>query len=219
MKKIFFLVFVFSKIGIGMIFSQDLPDPYNSLSNVLPFDGHHWFVNPIPLKNVLSEKPAYTVIEIGSWLGESTRFIANNLSDKKGLVYAVDHWKGPLPSMGYEELGAYEEQKHRLPTLYEQFLSNIIHAGLCNTIIPIRMESLEAARQLDVIADVIYIDAAHDTESVYSDIMHWLPHVSIDRGVICGDDWSWASVRKAVEKAAVDLHMEIYTEGNFWRLK
>lgn len=123
-------------------------------------------------------------------------------------LYAVDTWLGSVE---------HQDTKYRekLPSLYAQFLSNVIHAGLQEKIEPVRLDSLAAAKELSVKADLIFIDAAHDTESVYKDIMAWYPHLK-EGGVICGDDWTWASVRLAVEKAAKELDADLVTSDSFW---
>ena len=171
----------------SLCFANSIPEPYRSIVD-LPFDGHGWFINQNQLQTILSSRKPVIVIEIGSWLGCSTRFIAEKMPDN-GVLYAVDTWKG-----------SSNEQAHlqdpRLPHLYQLFLSNVKHAGLAHKIIPIRMDSIEAAKALNVKADLIYIDAAHDTESVKKDILNWFPHLNRG-GLLCGDDWGWESVKKS----------------------
>jgi hypothetical protein len=77
------------------------------------------------------------------------------------------------------------------------------------------MTSFTAASYLGTKADLIYIDAAHDTNSVIEDITIWYPHLR-PNGIFCGDDWTWESVRKAVETMAIILNKKIGYEGNFW---
>ncbi len=197
------LFFAFSHLSLfGM------PEPYCSIQD-LPFDNQGWFWNGKQLESCILEMKPKVVIEVGSWLGSSTRFIAQRLP-KEGKLYAVDTWQGS----GDEEL---HQKDPRLPYLYQLFLSNVKHAGLTNIIVPIRMDSIEASKALNVKADLIYIDAGHDTESVYNDIMAWLPHLK-KGGIFCGDDWMWYSVRLAVERAAKELNCKIYVEEAFWRL-
>ncbi len=81
------------------------------------------------------------------------------------------------------------------------------------------MSSLDAEKHLsNVIPDLIYIDASHETEAVYQDLTLWFPHVE-GRGILCGDDWNWPSVRKAVEQFATEHHLTIESSDNFWRLR
>lgn len=188
--------------------SPNIPEPYRSIID-LPFDDHGWFINQRQMETCLQALKPKTVIEVGSWLGSSTRFIAERLPDG-AILYAVDTW-----------LGSPAEDVHlrdpRLPYLFQLFLSNVKHAGLSHVIIPIRMDSLEASKALNVQADMIYIDASHDTESVYNDILAWFPHLKRG-GIFCGDDWGWISVQVGVLRAADVLKGTVVPDGNFWRL-
>lgn len=83
------------------------------------------------LEYLIKEHEVKTVIEVGCWLGASTRAIAQFLSED-GKVYAVDHWKGSEEHQTQHIL----RHKDRLLILYEQFLSNVIHEGLTHKIIP-----------------------------------------------------------------------------------
>ena len=181
--------------------------PYD-LINSLPFDGSGFFINQKPLDELLKSRPFYKAVEIGSWLGMSTRFIAQRLAPE-GKLYAIDTWKGTSGE-------TWHEQDARLSYLYQLFLSNVKHEQLTDIIIPVRMESLEAAMALNIKADLIYIDAAHDTKSVFNDIIAWYPHLEPD-GIMCGDDWEWETVKIAVTSAAQILGKQVYSEGYFWR--
>lgn len=192
----------------NMVADDNIPEPYCSIKD-LPFDPHGWFSNATPLEACLHEQRTMTVIEVGSWLGASTRFIASKIPEG-GKLYAIDTW-----------LGSPGETVHstdpRIGYLYQQFLSNVKHAGLTKKIIPIRMRSLEAVKALNVMADLIYIDAAHDEDSVYNDIIAWSHHLK-GEGIMCGDDWLWPTVRKGVMRAAAELRLQVMSEGNFWRM-
>jgi len=193
--------------------ASSLRYPYNTIDKVLPYDPHGWCCpyNRHRLAQLINEFKADTIIEIGSWLGTSTRFLAERLGPK-GMVYAVDHWKGSS-----EHLNGLMIEK--LPTLYEQFLSNTIHAGLTDKIVPVRMSSLEAAKALiHIKPNIVYIDAGHETKDVLADLNAWYPYIEHD-GIICGDDWTWASVRKAVELFAEEHNLNIIAQKNFWELR
>lgn len=185
-----------------------LKEPYASVK-LLPFDGHGWFYNATQLASCIAFNNVKTVIEVGCWLGLSTRFIASQLGEG-GLVYAVDTWLGSL-----DEKEHREDQRRKI--LYEQFLSNTIHAGLTDKIIPLRMSSLEASQKKSMIADLIYIDASHKEEDVFNDIIAWYPHLNTG-GILCGDDWSWDSVQKGVIRAAKKLKRKIFFINEFWEL-
>lgn len=187
-------------------FCKEMPEPYRSIAD-LPFDDHGWFPNGDQLKAIIESKSPQTVIEIGSWLGLSTRFIASHLS-KDGKVYAVDTWKGSPRE-------AVHMIDPRLPYLYQLFLSNVKHANLTEKIIPVRMDSVEASIALNIKADLIYIDGSHDTYSVINDIMNWHPRLN-KGGIMCGDDWRAKTVRGAVEKCGEYLKQKVLATDNFW---
>jgi hypothetical protein len=186
----------------------NLPEPYRS-AKLLPFNSEGWYSNGEQIKSLFMEHQINVAIEVGCWLGLSTRNIATLLLPN-GKLYAIDHWRGSI------------EHQHLpiLPTLYDQFLSNVIHAELTNVIIPMRMSSLEAAlqiRSMGIVPDFIYIDASHDTESVLADLNAWFPFIK-GHGILCGDDWTWESVRTAVEIFAEENQLTIEASDNFWRL-
>jgi hypothetical protein len=190
-------------------FSHQYPEPYNSIK-VLPYFEQGWFCNihRRNLINFIEELQPAIVVEVGSWLGKSTIEIAKRL--KKGsLLYAVDTWLGSPEHINDPAF------KQFLPTLFQQFLSNVIHQQQTHVIVPIRMTSLEAAAALKVHPQLIYLDAAHDTESVYNDIIHWYQKLA-HGGIICGDDWVWDTVASAVVKAASELKIQYHHDDTFW---
>lgn len=182
---------------------KDIPEPYRSI-NTLPFDGHGWFNNKNFFEEYFVVRPVKTIIEVGSWLGSSTRFLAKNLPDD-GKIYAVDTWLGSVE---------HANDTH-IAKLFQQFCSNVKHENLTHKIVPIRMKSLEAASALNVIADLIYIDASHEEQDVYEDIMAWSSHLA-PNGFMCGDDWNWDSVKRGVLRAALDLDCQARHQLNFW---
>lgn len=201
-----------SLLGMAQI-GADLPYPYNTIE-VRPFNPEGFFNNPNVLRTLFEIHKPKVVIEVGSWMGQSTRHMAGMLPPG-GTLYAVDHW-----------LGSQEHQPGQvfwsphLPYLYEQFLSNIIHAELTDIVVPIRMPSLEARKELaDVKADFIYIDASHDYDAVYADLNAWFPLVK-GNGVFCGDDWGYPPINQAVARFAEENNLSIETPGEaLWILR
>ncbi len=190
---------------------KNIPEPYRSII-VLPFDGQGWYGNARQIEAIFKERPIRVVIEVGSWIGASTRHIAS-LLPQDGKLYAIDHWLGSS-----EHQPGQSAWTPALSKLYQQFLSNIIHSNLTHIVIPIRMTSIEASRAIAIKPDLIYIDAAHETAAVYADLVAWWPFVQ-GHGILCGDDWGWPSVAKAVQRFAHEKRLTIYAQDNFWRLQ
>lgn len=192
--------------------NNKLSEPYNSLKDVLPLDLHGWFSesNKHMLTHFIKTRSPKVIIEIGVWCGKSAAYMAQIMPENCTL-YAVDHFKvdSEYSQHGTPEIAA------RTKRLYEQFLSNIIHLQLTNKIIPIKMNSLDAANILDVQADIIYIDASHEEEDVFNDICAWAKKLN-PNGIICGDDYDAFSVKRGVDRAAQVLGLNIKNNGCFW---
>lgn len=190
-----------------------LPEPYKSIQ-VLPPDMHGWFreENQKNLKQFIEKYQPTVVVELGSWLGSSAFYMAK-LMKKDSFLYAVDNWtaEGDTSILNDQDSAV----KKRIPTLYQQFLSNVIHMNLTDKIIPVRMKTVEAAQSLNIKVDLIYIDASHDEESVFNDIMSWYPKLK-KGGMMCGDDAFFSGVRKAVERTSEILNTRLHIDGNFW---
>lgn len=177
------------------------------MGEILPYNDFGFFSSykkPI-LKNLVDRYKVRVIVELGSFLGKSTRYFGA-IVPSDGKIYAIDHWLGSKNHQTPERRDVYP----LLPTLYEQFLSNIIHANLCNKIIPIRSYTVEATH---------FIDASHEYEDVFHDLHAWYPKVK-SKGIISGDDWFWEkqSVKNAVIKFANEIKAEVYRDKNIWCL-
>jgi hypothetical protein len=203
MRKITFLFCLI----VPLFLKATLPSPYDTV-DVLPFNPQGWYSNGPSMEYILRSTQAKVVIEVGSWLGLSTRHIAKTIPDD-GVVYAVDHWLGTPTE---------DNSQFDIDNLYRQFLSNVIHENLTHKIVPIRMSSTEAVATLQIKPDVVYVDATHEYEYVYEDITRWYPFVK-GHGVLCGDDYNWgyeASVKRAVDRFAMENNLIVHDDGWFW---
>ena|ERR1700722_17517051 len=211
MKKILSAFFALSILLSGHS-QAELPAPYDTVE-LMTFNPQGWYRNGPSMEWVIRRSNTKTVIEVGSWLGLSTRHIARTLPED-GIVYAVDHWLGS-PN---ENNSSFD-----MENLYRQFLSNVIHENLTHKIIPVRMPSMEAARTLKVVPDLVYIDATHEFITVMLDLILWFPFVK-GHGILCGDDYNWGSdypgpVKRAVDKFAQENNLIVHDDGWFWYLE
>lgn len=137
------------------------------------------------------------VVEVGSWLGRSTIWMADEIKRRLKPVtfYAVDTWQGSAnePDMK-PTLDAYNGD------IYDQFIRNICRCGVYDYIKPIRMPSVEAAKQFaDGSVNFCFIDGDHSYEAVKADIQAWLPKVHFN-SCIAGHDLDRPGVRRAVDE-------------------
>jgi predicted O-methyltransferase YrrM len=94
------------------------------------------------------------------------------------------------------------------PNVYNQFLSNVISVGLQNNITPFPIDSVNGALTLshfDVKADMVYIDAGHDYDSVVADLILYKDIVR-PGGLLLGDDWFHGPIKQAVSDALGEVH-------------
>lgn len=149
-------------------------------------------------------KKSSVFVEIGSWCGRSSRAIADNLP-VDALLVCVDTFNG---SSG--EPDAHVTAKEREGDgVYMKFLANLYDHIRLGRVMPLRMESANAAAWLNsqsIIADTIFIDGDHSMEGVKRDIEAWQPLLK-KGGMFCGHDYylpeqnplAWVGVRECVD--------------------
>ena len=120
------------------------------------------------------------VIEVGSWMGASTCFIAGGLKGDAAKIYAVDNFKG-LSTCG-EDSAWYNRhfQKLGANSTLDIFRANFATLGLSARAEPVVADSLVAATQLAMkrgTIDFIFIDGDHSYGACRADILGWAPFV------------------------------------------
>jgi predicted O-methyltransferase YrrM len=150
------------------------------------------------------------VVELGSWLGLSTRFIAAHAQSAN--VISVDHWRGS------PEHQNDERYRKLLPRLFETFQSRCW--SYRDRIIPLRMstqEGLRAVAAAGLQPDVVFIDAEHSFEAVSAEAA--LARQLFPQAVIIGDDYDWSGVHAAVDGFARGHSLVVDRVGwRGWRL-
>ncbi len=179
--------------------------------NVSP-DGHGWLVSSTArcIKSCLGPK-VREIIELGSWIGMSTRFILKNCPG--ATIYAVDHWKGSPEH--YRE--GRTDTPRRLPILYETFLVNCWE--YIDRLVPVRestTDGLHVLAKMGANPDVIYVDAGHLYKEVTLDLN--TAHKLFPRAKLVGDDYLRKSVRDAVADFAKTNGFKVYSDSNGYRL-
>jgi predicted O-methyltransferase YrrM len=156
------------------------------------------------LSEVIKQHEVKDVIEVGAFLGRSTVFFANECKH----VTSID----PFTLEGWKDGQANGDARRAGENFYQKFVDNIIVCGVAHKVTSIVASSANAEKEHpELSADLIYVDAAHDYESVLEDIKRWLPHT---KKVICGDDYDehWHGVRRAVDELLPDR----IVEGRIW---
>ncbi len=133
------------------------------------------------------------VVEIGSWKGRSTIWLAcGQRAGAGGKVVAID-----------PHTGSTEHQTAEGVWTFDEFQRNVSAAGVADLVEPLVMTSREAARTLNQPVGLIFIDGAHDYEAVRADFEAWFPKV-VDGGVMAFNDAdSWPGVFRLVRERVV----------------
>lgn len=148
------------------------------------------------------------VVEVGAWKGASTLHLARTMAahDVDGTVIAVDTWLGAVDHWADADLFAELATEHGYPSLYRTFLANVLHEGLADRVVPLPLDSVNAAelmRLRGVSADVIHLDAGHEEASVAADLRAWWP-VLRPGGLFVADDYDRLGGRFPGVTRAVD---------------
>lgn len=179
-----------------------------SIKNALTIDG--WLTSQELEWLAVNASLRDRIVEVGSWLGRSTRALADNTP---GIVYAVDTWRGG------------PEEQHLLINrsgnwLEEQFAKNVedLLPGPVHKVRPVQLTSHEAADYLGnhyrIWFDMVFLDAAKDYNSVHSDILTWRALLA-PRGMLCGADCD--SQHMGVVNAVRELYPHFKRgAGNIW---
>ena len=121
-------------------------------------------------------EPASVIVEVGSYLGASSTFLAVAAKERRSMVYCVDTWTNEAMSEG------------PLDT-YTEFISNTQRYS--EQIRPLRGRSLEIAEEFLEPIDLLFMDADHSYAACRSDAEAWLPKVK-PGGIVVFHDFGWA---------------------------
>jgi predicted O-methyltransferase YrrM len=176
---------------------------------------------------VLTQLRPRVVVEAGTWKGDSAIRMATILAGLQvdAAIVCVDTWLGSLEHLAGTIPGwdIRPYLKHGYPTLYHQFLANAMHRGCQDRIVPIANSTTNGARWLlrqQVVADMVYLDASHEEDDVYQDLLlYW--KLLRPGGVICGDDWHafWYGVICAVGRFAKERDLRLQVANQTWVLQ
>ena len=147
-------------------------------------------------------KTVGSCLEVGSWKGRSTSALCAGCS----RVYAVDTFGGTAGELRVDSPDC----------LFAEFSDNTkkyLGSGL--TVI---WGDSAAAAPLAPLVELVFIDGAHDYESVARDLALWAPKA---KRILCGHDWQLESVQRAVLEymTAEGFNVSrVTTHGTIWAI-
>lgn len=174
--------------------------------------------NPVFDQMIEWVKPK-TVIEIGTWKGNSTIQMAKAIKkyNLDSSILCVDTWLG-----GVDIEDKFLKKRFGYPTVYFDFITNVINSDCQDVIIPVPNTSIccyELFKRNNIKAQLIFIDASHQEKDVYNDISMY-GEILEEGGKIFGHDWTWPEVNRAVTNYAKEKNLTISQSGcgQFWIL-
>ena len=126
------------------------------------------------------------VVEVGSWQGYSTSFLASAVRDSgNGMLYAIDHFRGNVGKEDRYRVGADD-----LSDLRDNFERNMRQLGLWDSLTLFDMPNQTAATRLTGRnVRFLFIDGDHTREGVTKDIELFLP-LLLPGAIVVFDDFA-----------------------------
>ena len=187
-----------------------------------------WQAHPCLYLKLVEQVRPRLIVEVGVWKGSTTLIFAEALrhyrSVWRGKVVAVDTWLGALEFWKKSEHDLTRDLKfvNGYPSVYYNFLSNVVHQGLQDQVVPFPSPSLMAAQYFRVMKppvsiDILHLDGSHEYEDVAADLAAWWPVIR-KGGVMIGDDYErgWPGVIRAVDEFKIREHVNVSFNDVKW---
>lgn len=120
------------------------------------------------------------ILEIGTYCGKSTIYLAAAARQAGQLVITVDHHHGSeenQPGWEYHDPALVDERTGRLDTL-PGFRATLATAGLEDQVIAVVGRSAQVAGLWRAPLGMLFIDGGHSDDSVVTDYEGWAPWVA-----------------------------------------
>lgn len=182
-----------------------------------------WNGNHPSLKRLAASAGDHLVVDVGVWKGQSTISMARAMKENgiDGCVIAVDTFLGSPEH--WDSSRKLFARQHGMPDLYWTFLSNVVHAGVRDYVIPMPQTSVTAAmtlRRLKIRPALVHIDAAHEYEEVLRDAQEYWDILQ-PGGNLIGDDYhrTWPGVIRAAGEFSARTQCPLSIEPPKWILQ
>jgi len=119
------------------------------------------------------------VLEVGSYCGKSTIYLATACKQRNSVVFAVDHHRGSEEhQLGeqYHDSELYDSRFAKMDS-FPQFRENLARANLEDVVVPIVAPSALAARFWSTPLSFVFIDGGHSMEAALTDYRSWAGHI------------------------------------------
>ena len=142
------------------------------------------------------------MIEIGSYVGESTLMFAKNFKE----VVSVD------PYINDYDLSDLACSYAPFDVVYAEFLKNTLPLPNVKSIRDTSTNAFPILNQQQW--DMVYIDGLHTVDGVYYDITHYKTIIK-PGGFVCGHDYGWGNIRHNLGRIFDDKVDATFKDGSW----
>jgi MMP 1-O-methyltransferase len=166
--------------------------------------------------------PVGPIVEIGTYCGKSTIYLAAAASQAGQLVLTVDHHRGSeenQPGWEYHDADLVDPAAGRLDTL-PSFRSTLAPTGLERHVIAIVGRSADVARLWHEPLGMLFIDGGHTDAAATADYVGWAPWVRLGGALAIHDvfpdpaDGGQAPYRVYLRAMASGAFIEVRVTGS-----
>lgn len=177
-----------------------------------------WFSHNIPvweqLKKLLPERDPEVgrwFIEIGSFEGRSTVWIAENMMEAGDDLTCIDTWEGSEEHSAETVQGIEDRFDHNLALIEGKFPDHTFSKAKEKSFLALAQNATYGGLHD---ADFIYIDGSHVAKDVLTDACMAWPLLK-QGGIMVFDDYLWGESRDILHrpKPAVDAFVNIFAES------
>ena len=147
-----------------------LPSHFNSVKGFLDHNEGICLYN-----HALSSSKKGPILEIGSYCGKSTIYLATAAKEYNCTVYSVDHHTGSEENQvgwEYHDIELFDEETGKINS-FPEFMRNLRKANLLDTVIPIVSDSSLVSRDWKIPLSMVFIDGGHTMEAAFNDFNNW----------------------------------------------
>ena len=147
-----------------------LPSHFNSVKGFIDHNEGICLYN-----HALKSSKKGPILEIGSYCGKSTIYLATAAKEYNGCVYSVDHHTGSEENQvgwEYHDIELFDEETGRINS-FPEFMRNLRKANLLDTVVPIVSDSSLVSRYWKIPLSMVFIDGGHTMEAAFNDFNNW----------------------------------------------
>lgn len=130
-------------------------------------------------RTAAATRPGGLMLEIGSYCGKSTLYLAAAAQQIGAQVVTLDHHRGSQeqqPGEAFFDPRLFDEEHQRVDTL-PHLAATLRNAQVDGVVHPIAGMSSQIARAWRIPLALVFIDGAHDQASADADLDGWTPHL------------------------------------------